>query len=374
MPPVPYANRLIAVHGMMGFIQYAIGFSVPLLKRDLGISRVLASVHNLGWALAVVTLSIVIPRHIHKFYPHLLLRLGWILTMLGIFGFCLGRTLWITVPAFTLAAVGATIFNNTNSATLGAHSGTAVKMMLRTTGIGGFFGSVSPTVIGIFTRGGIEWRYTIMVTTVILGIISFKLIPEIEKRQNSVEQTRKIIWDKSFIILVFFGFLTIWLEVGLTSWSLDLLIDRGMVVRNAVLVVTIVGYFISTSRIVFSFFSHISIAFMWTFSAILMLSGLLVIILSNSPILSLCGLLIAGFGVGPLGGIALARSAASVQGSDVGVASFAIGMGPALGLAPWVMGGMSEKLGFSIAYSFIIVILVIASGVYLYVEKNVVKR
>jgi hypothetical protein len=38
------------------------------------------------------------------------------------------------------------------------------------------------------------------------------------------------------------------------------------------------------------------------------------------------------------------------------------------------MGGMSEKLGFSIAYSFIIVILVIASGVYLYVEKNVVKR
>lgn len=107
---------------------------------------------------------------------------------------------------------------------------------------------------------------------------------------------------------------------------------------------------------------------------LLMLTGLLTIILSNSSSLSLLGLLIAGFGVGPLGGIALARSAASVQGADVGVASFAIGMGPALGLAPWVMGGMSEKLGFALAYSFIIVVLIIATAVYLHVEKHVIAR
>ena len=85
-PVLPYANRLITVHGMMGFIQYAIGFSVPLIKRDLEISRVLASLHNIGWALAVITLSILIPRHIHKYPPHRLLRFGWILTIIGIFG------------------------------------------------------------------------------------------------------------------------------------------------------------------------------------------------------------------------------------------------------------------------------------------------
>lgn len=106
----------------------------------------------------------------------------------------------------------------------------------------------------------------------------------------------------------------------------------------------------------------------------LMLTGLIIVVVSTSPTFSLLGLLIAGFGVGPLGGIALARSAASEQGSDIGVASFAIGMGPALGLAPWVMGGMSEILGFSLAYSFLIVILALASVVYLYVEKNVIKR
>ena len=373
-PVLPYANRLITVHGMMGFIQYAIGFSVPLIKRDLEISRVLASLHNIGWALAVITLSILIPRHIHKYPPHRLLRFGWILTIIGIFGFCLGRTLWITVPSFTLSAIGATIFNNTNSATLGSHSGTAVKMMLRTTGIGGLFGSISPTIIGIFTRGGVEWRYTIMISTIIFGTLALIMIPQVAMRDMTGGNRTKIRWDKSFLILAFFGFITIWLEVGITTWSLDLMIDRGMSLRNAVLIVTAIGYFISLSRISFSFVSGATTNFIWIFSTIFMIIGLVMIVTANAPTATLIGLLLAGFGVGPLGAIALARSAASEQGPDIGIASYAIGMGPALGIAPWIMGWVSEALGFSIAYSFILVILVIATLLYVYVDKNVVKR
>jgi len=373
-PVLPFANRLILLHGMMGFTQYAIGFSIPLLKRDLEISRVMASIHNIGWALAVITLSILIPRHIHKYPPHRLLRLGWALTIIGIFGYCLGRTLWITVPSFTLSAIGATIFNNTNAATLGSHSGTAVKMMLRTVGISGLFGAISPTIIGIFTRGGVEWRYTIIVATVILGTAALLMVPQIEMRDSSSGHSKKIIWDKSFMILVFFGFLTIWLETGTTTWSLDLLVDRGMSLRNAVLIVTAIGYFISISRIAFSFMSRVSTNFMWTFSTLFMTFGLVMIILATSPTLTFVGLLIAGFGLGPLNAIALARSAASEQGPDAGIASFAIGMGPALGIAPWIMGWMSESIGFEWAYAFILLILAIASYMYIYIDKNVAKR
>lgn len=373
-PVVPYANRLIVLHGMMGFIQYAIGFSVPLLKRDLEISRVMASSHNIGWAIAVISLSILIPRHIHRYQPHRLLRLGWALTIIGIFGYCLGRTLWITVPSFTLSAIGATIFNNTNAATLGSHSGTAVKMMLRTVGISGLFGAISPTIIGIFTRGGVEWRFTITVATIIFGSIALLMIPQIAMRDMSTRQSKKIVWDKSFLILVFFGFLTIWLETGTTTWSLDLLVDRGMSLRNAVLIVTAVGYFISLSRISFSFMSQVTTNFMWIFSTLFMTLGLLMIILATTPTFTFVGLLFAGFGLGPLNAIALARSAASEQGPDVGIASFAIGMGPALGIAPWIMGWMSESLGFEWAYAFILLILAIATFMYIYIDKNVVKR
>jgi MFS family permease len=102
--------------------------------------------------------------------------------------------------------------------------------------------------------------------------------------------------------------------------------------------------------------------------------GLVIIIAIRTPTLTFVGLLIAGFGLGPLNAIALARSAASEQGPDVGIASFAIGMGPALGIAPWIMGWMSESIGFEWAYAFILLILGIATYVYIYVDKNVVKR
>jgi MFS family permease len=101
---------------------------------------------------------------------------------------------------------------------------------------------------------------------------------------------------------------------------------------------------------------------------------LVMIIVTRTPTLTFVGLLIAGFGLGPFNAIALARSAASEQGPDAGIASFAIGMGPALGIAPWIMGWMSESIGFEWAYGFILIILALSSYIYIYVDKNVVKR
>ena len=213
-----------------------------------------------------------------------------------------------------------------------------------------------------------------MISTIIFGTVALIMIPQVAMRDMTGGNRTKIRWDKSFLILAFFGFITIWLEVGITTWSLDLMIDRGMSLRNAVLIVTAIGYFISLSRISFSFVSGATTNFIWIFSTIFMIIGLVMIVTANAPTATLIGLLLAGFGVGPLGAIALARSAASEQGPDIGIASYAIGMGPALGIAPWIMGWVSEALGFSIAYSFILVILVIATLLYVYVDKNVVKR
>lgn len=375
----PYFNRLLAIHGMMGFIQYAVGFSVPLLRRDLHISRVAASAHNIGWAIAVITMSMVIPKFIHRFPPAQLLRMGWLLSTIGILGFAFGKSLLVTLPSFTLAAIGATIFNNTNSAILGSHSPSALKMMLRTTGIGGLFGALAPTVIGvlshgIFNVGEIKWNYTVSVTTLILATVAFFLIPEIPSRAQESGDVLKIKWNKSFLLLVLFGFLTIWLESGTVTWALDLLVDRGQELKTAVIFVTAVGYFIAISRIAFSFAPKVGTKMLWNFSAVLLGGALLTIVVTDSYSISLAALIVAGFGVGPLGGIALANSARSEQGPDVGVASFALGMGPALGIAPWVMGGVSETLGFPAAYALIFIILILATLLFYHLEKAKVER
>jgi fucose permease len=365
-----YFNRLLAIHGMMGFIQYAVAFSVPLLRRDLHITRVEASLHNMGWALAVVTVSFTLPKFTQRFSPRHLLQVGWLLSLIGILCFCLGQTLFVTVPAFTLAAVGATIFNNTNAAILGSHSPTALKMMLRTTGIGGLLGALSPTVIGVFAHNGVSWSVTVGVSTILIGVVAILIIPIIPSRSEGTKYQLRIRWDADFISLVCFGFITIWLECGSVSWALDLLVDRGQELKTAVIFVTAVGYFIAISRILFSFFPNIRTRTLWNYSAIFMGGSLICIILTHSYTVTLIALICTGFGVGPLGGISLGKSARSEQGPDVGVASFALGMGPALGIAPWVTGGVSERWGFSAAYTLILVFLVIATVLFYRLEKK----
>ena len=364
-----YFNRLLAIHGMMGFIQYAVGFSVPLLRRDLHITRVAASMHNIGWAIAVTTISFTLPKFTQRFSPRKMLQVGWLLSILGIVAFCFGQSLLVTIPAFTVTAIGATIFNNTNAAILGSHSPTALKMMLRTTGIGGLLGALSPTVIGIFAHNGVNWSVTVGVSTVALGAAALLIIPAIPLREKNSDYQLRIRWDAKFISLVCFGFLTIWLECGTVAWALDLLVDRGQELKTAVIFVTAVGYFIAISRILFSFFPKIKTRTLWNYSAILMAGSLITIIFTQSYTVSLVALICAGFGVGPLGGIAIAKSARSVQGPDVGIASFALGMGPALGLSPWVMGGVSEGWGFSTAYALILIILVIATVLFYRLER-----
>lgn len=364
-----YFNRLLALHGMMGFVQYAVAFSVPLLRRDLHISRVEASMHNVGWALAVTTISFTLPKFTQRFSPRNMLQAGWSLCILGIISFCLGESLLVTIPAFTIAAIGATIFSNTNSAILGSHSPTALKMMLRTTGIGGLLGALSPTVIGLFASKGVSWSVTVGVSTVVIGIVALISIPAIPLREENAEYQLRIRWDSTFISLVCFGFLTIWLECGTVAWALDLLVDRGQELKTAVIFVTAVGYFIAISRILFSFYPNIKTSTLWNYSAIFMGGSLICIIATQSYTTSLIALICAGFGVGPLVGIALAKSAQSSQGPDVGIASFALGMGPALGIAPWVMGGVSERWGFSAAYSLILLFLLIATLLFYRLEK-----
>ena len=51
--------------------------------------------------------------------------------MIGTVGYCAGGSLWVTIPFFSIAAVGTTLFNNSNSGVLGSNPSSALKMMFR---------------------------------------------------------------------------------------------------------------------------------------------------------------------------------------------------------------------------------------------------
>ena len=260
-----------------------------------------------------------------------------------------------------MAGIGATLFNNTNAVTIGQSDGLSIQVMLKLAGIGTAAGATSPSIIGLLIRNGVSWRVTLAGCALILGTVALKFLPAVPNRSPIRDKTDERHWDKTLFILVGFGFSATFLEVAIGSWALDLLISRGLVLSSAVVLVTVFSYGIAASRLSLSMTTRLGAAQMWTLSFVLTVTGLLIIILANSSSLTVLGLVVAAFGVGPLGALALAVAAATKKGADAGVAANVIGAGPAIGVGPWLMGWTSDAKGFSVAYTIPLAMLVVAS-------------
>lgn len=367
-------TRLLTLTGAMGFLMYGMGYSVPLLKLDMGISRSVAAIHNIGFAVTITLTSFVVPKLILRYSPRLVMSAGWVITSLSLLAFSIGQTLWITVPAMSMAGIGATLFNNTNAATLGHASDMSMKVMLRLAGVATASGAVAPSVIGTLIRLGISWRITLGLCALLIGVIAVRILPPVPDRPSVAKREGERHWDRSLLVLVAFGFSANFMETASGAWALDLLISRDVAVRSAVLLVALFSYGIAISRLGFSFTSRVSANKVWAISFTLALVGLITIIAFHSSSLTVLGLLIAALGIGPIGALALMRAALSRKGADAGIAANVIGAGPAIGFGPWIMGWVSDGAGFSWAYCIPVVMLFIATALYVVTTPSTGKR
>lgn len=372
--PSNMVHRLVTLNALSSFLMGSLGFSIQLIKRDFELTRVVASWHNIGWAAALVFISFILLGHGHRRPAHQTIRFGWALLILGSLAYCLSPNIYFSVPAVILTASGSVIAGNTTTAILGAHSKTALKNMLRSSGFGLLMASVSPTVIGITTQADIPWRATMATTAVLIGLVALKIVPELEARPEPAHNESKIVWDYPMIAILLFAFMTITMEVSLSAWAIDLLNERGADVKASVLFATIAPYFVALTRIYLSRKDEYNLKRIWQFSFVAIASGILLVIFATSPTLTLAGLIIAAIGIGPCASIAIANASSSVQGSDRGIAVFVIGMGISNGTSPWIMGFVSENFGFAAAYGVILLALIASTYFFTVINKVSLRR
>ena len=356
--PQKLVHRIVLINSLSSFLMGSLTFSVQLIKRDFELTRVVASWHNIGLALALVVVSIALLRSGHHRPAHQTVRYGWILMIGGSLLYCLSPSIYFSIPAVIIFSAGSVVAQNTLNAILGSHSKTALKNMFRTTGFSLFVGALSPTVIGLTTQVEIPWRYTMALTATVIGIFALFLIPELEARPAPEDKLGKIVWDKPILYILLFSFMTITMEVCLSTWALDLLTDRGAGVKVAILFASVGPYFVALSRIYLSTKNSYNLHRIWNFALFAITTGTLLVIFTNSPIVTIIGLIIAALGIGPCAAIAIANASGSAQGADRGVAVFVIGMGLSCGISPWIMGFISEGFGFAAAYSVILLALI----------------
>ena len=363
-------HRLVLLNAMLSYLMGSLGFSIQLIKRDFELTRVHAAWHNIGWAMALVFISLILLSHGHRRPAHQTMRIGWFVVVAGTLVYCLSPNVYFSIPAIALAVSGSVIMGNTTTAILGSHSKTALKNMFRTTGFGLFMGSVSPTVIGLTTQVDIPWRWTVAIAAVVVGTVAQFLIPELGQRPEQSKADRKIKWDRHFIAIMIFAFLSITMEVSLSSWAVDLLSERGTAVKTAVLFATVAPYFVALSRIYLSTKNEFNLKKIWSFSFAAVAIGIAIVVFTSSPTLTLVGLIIAAAGIGPCASIAIALASGSDQGADKGIAGFVMGMGISNGASPWIMGFVSENFGFRAAYSVIFFVLILTTLTFSWVMKN----
>ena len=368
--PRKLVHRLVLLNAMLSYLMGSLGFSIQLIKRDFSLTRVHAAWHNIGWAGALVIISLVLLSHGHRRPAHQTMRIGWFVVVTGTIMYCLSPNIYFSVPAIALAAGGSVITGNTATAILGSHSKTALKNMFRSTGFGLFMGSVSPTIIGLTTQVDVPWRITVALSAFAIGVLAQLLIPELEARPEPTASERKINWDRHFMAIIIFAFLSITMEVSLSSWAVDLLSERGTAVKTSVLFATIAPYFVALSRIYLSTKHEFNLNRIWTICFVSVSLGIGIIVFTSSPTLTLAGLIIAAAGIGPCASIAIALASGSNQGSDKGIAGFVIGMGLSNGASPWIMGFVSENYGFRAAYSVIFVALLLTTLTFIWVVRN----
>ena len=369
--PSKLVHRLVTLNAMSSYIMGSIGFSIQLIKRDFDLTRVVAAWHNIGWASALVFISLILLGHGHRRPAHQTIRFGWVLMMTGSLVYCLSPNIFFSVPAVIMTASGSVIAGNTTTAILGAHSKTAMKNMFRSTGVGLFMASVSPTVIGLTTQFEIPWRVTVATTAVLIGLVALKIVPELEARPARENHDLKVIWNSTMIAILIFAFMTITMEISLSAWAIDLLTERGSQVKTAVLFATVAPYFVALARIYLSTKDEHNLRHIWSFSFVAISSGTLLVIFASSPTLTLAGLIIAAAGIGPCASIAIANASSSAQGSDRGIAVFVMGMGISNGTSPWIMGFVSENFGFAAAYGVILVALIASTYYFATINRKI---
>ena len=353
----------------MGFLMYGLGYSVQLVRRDLGVSRALASIHQLTFATLLILSSLYLARILSRYNPTLVMRSGWIVVMIGTTVYTSGSNIWVTVPGYSLCAIGATLVNNTNAATLGQAEGSSLGIMLRTTGIASGVGAFAPTIIGALVGRGISWRITMLIFTLLIGSISCWLVPKIPDRFPTLTKGTKS-FDREFRMLVVLGFTANFLEIGAGSWALDLLISRDIGNAAALVLATVFSFGIAISRLGASIRAQFGEKKIWIISTCIAAMGLGLIITTNNGGFTVVGLIITSLGVGPLGAIALAVASDSKRGSDFGISANVAGAGAAIGIGPWLIGLASDHFGFAFAYAITAILLGLATVFFVSLQRD----
>jgi len=367
---------------LFAFFLYGFGATQALLRDEQGTSRTVASLHATVFAGANVATGLLIPRLIQRWGRGLVIRYAVIVMSIGIAVYTAPFGLTASLIGTALVACGGVSLIATANAFILDYQGSAGPAALtQANALAALFGFVVPLVIGITTAVALGWRtglWALIIALVVAEIFRSRHehTPSIERaetpnvtqpvRAEKIQMPRRFWWSLTVVALLLAT------EFTLTLWSADLLRERaglGPAAAAASLAAVTGGMFLGRlygSRLAQTW----SVDRLLTSSILLALVAFAVAWVSTNPWPILASLFVVGLGISVHWPIGVSRAVASSGGLiDRASGLSSVAAGAAGGIAPFILGALSDSIGFHSA--FLIVPVLLATALVLILAKPV---
>jgi predicted MFS family arabinose efflux permease len=354
---------------LFAFFLYGFGATQALLRDEQGTSRTLSGLHATSFAIAAVIAALLLPKAIHRWGRSKVLRYG-------VIGMCIGLGVYTWPGAglpvslsgvFIISGFGAAIIITSNAFFLDYQKGAGPATLTEGNAIAATFGFISPLVIGIGTATFLGWRtglWALIVALIVSEILRGRYAsaygePGLVRRREEHHGPLPFSYWATLVMVAFL----LATEFSLTLWSADLLRDRGDLgaAAAAASVAAILGGMVTGRLIGGRLAETHSIDFLLRTSIGIALVAFVLVWWSTNAALIVVGLFLLGIGISvhwPMGVSRVVRASGGL--TDTGSSAASLWGAAAGGVAPFILGALSDSYGVHAAFLIIPVMLVAA--------------
>ncbi|HSK26673.1 MAG TPA: MFS transporter [Jiangellales bacterium] len=357
---------------VFGYWLFAFGPTVPLLREDQGVSRAVSGLHGTALAAGSVLAGL--------FGAALVARLGRATVMrLGLVGIAVAVVLITSATALPVTLLGAlvggtlgSLLVNTHSPVLSDHHELAGPAAINeANALAAAAGVLSPLVLGLCVASGLGWRVGLLavVPLAAVGLVYSRGVrmPDPAPSRGLPPGARPRLPRRYWASWTVFV-LCIAVEFSMTIWASVLLRERaGLSAGAAAASVSLLVLGMSVGRLLGGRLAlRVPVDLLLGSSLLVTLAGFAAFWASTSPWLAVGGLLVVGLGVAVQFPLAVTRAIAASRGlADVATARASLGAGLAIGVAPFALGSLADRVGTHRAYLIVPGLLVLAGAVLL---------
>ncbi len=353
-----------------GWFLYAFTPTVPQIAREQDISFGLAGLHGTAMALGSVVSGAITPWLAGRFGRRVQHLVGTVAIVVGVVALVSGHVLAQTLPAVFVLALGGNLTITAAQPALVVHHGAAgPSAVTEANGIGSGVGILAPLAVGLAIGAGWGWRPAVAVTVLIavgVGVATATLRGEpAMDRPAPVPHDERPAPVRFPPELWFFWVSMICgsaIEFSTTFWAADVLQTRtGATASLATAAVTGLIAGMTAARFVLGpLAARKAPEKLLLVGYAVALVGWAVFWTATTPATAVVGLVVAGLGNGPHYPLSVAlvlRAAGARPDKAQGIAS--VGVGFAVGGAPFVLGALADAVGTHRAFLVVAGLIVV---------------